>query len=275
MSFVLILIRLPFVNAAKIAHLTKLGNKTWEKSKVFRLPCHFVKTPYLAKDLMYLSAKSKIIVNTHIMKENENVNNQDDALKDTVNPDMESKQEPVDEQPKQEEAKEASNDKVSDKKSKRFKIRHTQEKALEEEKAKYAELNDKYLRLFSEFDNFRKRTAKEKLDLTVTASENVIKDILPVLDDFERALQNMEKNGNEADLQGVTLIFNKLKDTLKKKGLEEIDARGADFNTDEHEALTMIPAPEEDKKGKVLDVIQKGYKLNGKVIRFARVVVGN
>ena len=208
------------------------------------------------------------------MTENENVKNQDDALKDTVNPDMESKQEPVEEQPVNEK-KEESADKVSDKKSKRFKIRHAQEKALEEEKAKYAELNDKYLRLFSEFDNFRKRTAKEKLDLTVTASENVIKDILPVLDDFERALQNMEKNGNEADLQGVTLIFNKLKDTLKKKGLEEIEAMGAEFNTDEHEALTMIPAPEEDKKGKVLDVIQKGYKLNGKVIRFARVVVGN
>ena len=208
------------------------------------------------------------------MTENKNVNNQDDALKDTVNPDMENKQEPVEEQ-STDEKKEDSADKVSDKKSKRFKIRHAQEKALEEEKAKYAELNDKYLRLFSEFDNFRKRTAKEKLDLTVTASENVIKEILPVLDDFERALQNMEKNGNEADLQGVTLIFNKLKDTLKKKGLEEIEAMGVEFNTDEHEALTMIPAPEEDKKGKVLDVIQKGYKLNGKVIRFARVVVGN
>ena len=208
------------------------------------------------------------------MTENENVKNQDDALKDTVNPNMENKQEPVEEQPI-DEKKEESADKVSDKKSKRFKIRHAQEKALEEEKTKYAELNDKYLRLFSEFDNFRKRTAKEKLDLTVTASENVIKEILPVLDDFERALQNMEKNGNETDLQGVTLIFNKLKDTLKKKGLEEIEAMGAEFNTDEHEALTMIPAPEEDKKGKVLDVIQKGYKLNGKVIRFARVVVGN
>ena len=208
------------------------------------------------------------------MTENENVKNQDDALKDTVNPNMENKQEPVEEQ-STDEKKEESADKVSDKKSKRFKIRHAQEKALEEEKAKYAELNDKYLRLFSEFDNFRKRTAKEKLDLTVTASESVIKDILPVLDDFERALQNMEKNGNEADLQGVTLIFNKLKDTLKKKGLEEIEAMGVEFNTDEHEALTMIPAPEEDKKGKVLDVIQKGYKLNGKVIRFARVVVGN
>ena len=212
------------------------------------------------------------------MKENENVKNQDDALKDTVNADLENNQEPVEEQPKHDEKPEDKtepNDKGSDKKSKRFKIRHAAEKALEEAKGKFAELNDKHLRLQAEFDNFRKRTAKEKLDLTATASENVIKDILPVLDDFERALQNMEKNGNEADLQGVTLIFNKLKDTLKKKGLEEIEAMNAEFNTDEHEALTMIPAPEEDKKGKVLDVIQKGYKLNGKVIRFARVVVGN
>ncbi len=208
------------------------------------------------------------------MKNDENVKNQDDVLNDTVNPDMENKQETAEEQPASEQKDEAA-DTVSDKKSKRFRIRHAQEKALEEAKAVFAELNDKPLRLQAEFDNFRKRTAKEKLDLTVTASENVIKDILPVLDDFERALQNMEKNGNEADIQGVTLIFNKLKDTLKKKGLEEIEAMGTDFNTDEHEALTMIPAPEEDKKGKVLDVIQKGYKLNGKVIRFARVVVGN
>ena len=212
------------------------------------------------------------------MSEQQNVNNQDDALKDTVNPDIEGNQQNAEPQPEtntETEQNEATTDNKADKKSKRFKLRHAQEKALEEAKAVFAELNDKHLRLQAEFDNFRKRTAKEKLDLTVTASENVIKDILPVLDDFERALQNMEKNGNEADIQGVTLIFNKLKDTLKKKGLEEIEAMGVDFNTDEHEALTMIPAPEEDKKGKVLDVIQKGYKLNGKVIRFARVVVGN
>ena len=212
------------------------------------------------------------------MSEQQNVNNQDDALKDTVKPDIEPNQERPQAETNEvpiEGTKETPNDTVSDKKSKRFRIRHAQEKALEEEKARFAELNDKHLRLQAEFDNFRKRTAKEKLDLTATASESVIKDILPVFDDFERALQNMEKNGNEADLQGVTLIFNKLKDTLKKKGLEEIEAMGVDFNTDEHEALTMIPAPEEDKKGKVLDVIQKGYKLNGKVIRFARVVVGN
>ena len=212
------------------------------------------------------------------MSEQQNVNNQDDVMKDTVEPGIDSKQEQsqttTNEVPV-EENKASSDDTISDKKSKRFKIRHAQEKALEEEKAKLAELNDKHLRLQAEFDNFRKRTAKEKIDLTVTASESVIKDILPVLDDFERALQNMEKNGNEADMQGVTLIFNKLKDTLKKKGLEEIEAMDAEFNTDEHEALTMIPAPDESKKGKVVDVIQKGYKLNGKVIRFARVVVGN
>ncbi|MBR6273038.1 MAG: nucleotide exchange factor GrpE [Bacteroidales bacterium] len=157
----------------------------------------------------------------------------------------------------------------------RHKGRHSHAKALEEAKAKYDELNDRYLRLFSEFDNYRKRTAKEKLEMSATASSAVIKDMLPVIDDFERALQNMEKNGNEADLQGVTLIYNKLKTTLQKKGLEEIVAIDCDFNTDEYEALTMIPAPDESKKGKVLDVIQKGYKLNGTVIRFARVVVGN
>lgn len=159
----------------------------------------------------------------------------------------------------------------------RHKGRHSQMKALEEEKVKYAELNESYLRLYSEFENYRKRTAKEKLDMTATASASVIKDILPVFDDFERAIQNMEKNSddNDADIQGVKLIFNKLKGVLQKKGLEEIVAMDTDFNTDEHEALTMIPAPDETKKGKVLDVIQKGYKLNGTVIRFARVVVGN
>lgn len=212
------------------------------------------------------------------MSEQQNVNNQDDVMKDTVEPGIDSKQEQSQTTTNEvpiEENKASSDDTISDKKSKRFKIRHAQEKALEEEKAKLAELNDKHLRLQAEFDNFRKRTAKEKIDLTVTASESVIKDILPVLDDFERALQNMEKNGNEADMQGVKLIFNKLKDTLRKKGLEEIEAMDAEFNTDEHEALTMIPAPDESKKGKVMDVIQKGYKLNGKVIRFARVVVGN
>ena len=114
----------------------------------------------------------------------------------------------------------------------RHKGRHSQMKALEEEKAKYAELNDSYLRLYSEFENYRKRTAKEKLDMTATASASVIKDILPVFDDFERAILNMEKNSddNDADIQGVKLIYNKLKSVLQKKGLEEIVAMDTDFS---------------------------------------------
>lgn len=141
--------------------------------------------------------------------------------------------------------------------------------------AKYADVNDKYIRLFSEFDNYRKRAAKERAELFKTASEDIIKKMLPILDDFERALQIMKKTDNKADFEGVTLIYNKLKTMLNQNGLEEIHAMDAEFDTDEHEALTSTPAPDESKKGKVLDVIQKGYKLNGKVIRYARVVVGS
>ena len=201
------------------------------------------------------------------MAENENTNNQEETKVNAPNPDNENTVGKAE--------TDGKSDNNTDKKSRKWRLRHGDDKALEEEKVKNAELNDKYLRLASEFDNFRKRTAKEKLEISATAAVIVIKDLLPVLDDFERAIQNMEKNGNEADLQGVTLIYNKLKNTLKAAGLEEIEAQGADFSTDEHEALTQIPAPDENHKGKVLDVIQKGYKLNGKVIRFARVVVGN
>lgn len=200
------------------------------------------------------------------MEEEKNIEIQED----------ETPQQPQQETEQTEQAVENPSEEPQASESRRHKGRREKAKAaLEEEKAKYAELNDTYLRLYSEFDNYRKRTAKEKLELSATASAAVMKDLLPVLDDFERALQNMEKNGNEADLQGVTLIYNKFKSTLQKRGLEEIVAIDCDFNTDEHEALTMVPAPDESKKGKVIDVIQKGYKLNGTVIRFARVVVGN
>lgn len=145
---------------------------------------------------------------------------------------------------------------------------------MAELQAKHNELNDKYIRLYSEYDNFRRRTANEKIELIKTASEDTIKVMLPVLDDFERALPTIEKSEDKSNYEGVLLIYNKLKKTLEQKGLEEIIANGAEFNTDEHEALTQIPAPEESLKGKVIDVIQKGYKLNGKVIRYARVVVG-
>ena len=152
--------------------------------------------------------------------------------------------------------------------------RNKNDKQVEELKEKYDELNDKYLRLFSEFDNYRKRTAKEKIELSKTASESIMIDLLPILDDFERALQTMENKETDANYEGVVLIYNKFKRTLEQKGLEEINAKDAVFDTDEHEALTNVPVTDEAQKGKVLDVIQKGYKLNGKVIRYARVVVG-
>ena len=139
---------------------------------------------------------------------------------------------------------------------------------------KFNELNDKYLRLYSEYDNYRKRTANEKIELIKTAAESTILALLPILDDFERALPTMEQSEDKTHYEGMMLIYNKLKRTLEQKGLEEIKATGEPFNTDEHEALTQIPAPSEDMKDKVIDVVQKGYKLNGKVIRYSRVVVG-
>lgn len=137
------------------------------------------------------------------------------------------------------------------------------------------ELNDNYLRLFSEFDNYRKRTNRERLDLLKSASEETIIGLLPVLDDFERAIAAVEKNGiTGIDADGIKLIYNKLLNILKKKGLEPLQSAGEVFNTDFHEALTTIPAPDDDMKGKVIEEVEKGYLLNGKVIRFARVIVG-
>lgn len=147
---------------------------------------------------------------------------------------------------------------------------------LENLQSKYDDLNDKYLRLFSEFDNYRKRTLKEKIELSKTASEDIITNLLPVLDDFERAIQLMpQTEENMKQFEGISLIYNKLFKTLQQKGLEEIKAQGEAFDTDFHEALTNIPAADESMKGKVVDVVQKGYNLNGKIIRFAKVVVGN
>lgn len=179
---------------------------------------------------------------------------------------------------KEEKKKETEEQKVNKQTEEQTKVEEPkkEENRLEELQAKNDELNDKYVRLFAEFDNYRRRTAQEKLDLINTASEGVIKDLLPVIDDFERALADIEKRPeSKADYDGVLLIYNKLMKSLQQKGLSEIEAKGAVFNTDEHEALTNIPAPDESLKGKVVDVIQKGYRLNGKVIRFARVVVGN
>lgn len=149
------------------------------------------------------------------------------------------------------------------------------DKKLKELEEKNNELNDKFLRLYSEFDNYRKRTIKEKIDLQKSASRDLIDDLLPVLDDFERALQAFnEDNVNSDVFKGIELIYNKLFNILSQKGLEPMNSMGTDFNTDYHEAITNIEAGDKHK-GKVVDVIQKGYLLNDKVLRFAKVVVGS
>ena len=149
------------------------------------------------------------------------------------------------------------------------------EKKAEEAAGKSAEHKNDYLRLMAEFDTFRRRTAEEKLELVKSASADTIKGLLPVLDDCEIALAQLEKTeGNEAAIEGVQLIFNKLTAFLKTRGLERIEAKGETFDTEFHEAVTMFPAPSEDLKGKVIDVTQTGYTLGGKVLRYAKVIVG-
>ena len=142
-------------------------------------------------------------------------------------------------------------------------------------KEEYEALHDKYLRLSAEFDNFRKRTLKEKADLTKFAGENLLLGLLPVVDDFERALELIpDEESVKAIREGTVLIYNKLKDFLRQNGVEEIDALHQEFDTDIHDAVTKIPAPDKKLKGKIVDVIQKGYFLNGKVLRYAKVVIG-
>ena len=150
----------------------------------------------------------------------------------------------------------------------------TVEEQLQEELAKE---KDKFMRLFAEFENYKKRTTKERIDLFKTASEEVMVSMLPVLDDFERALLHIEDDKEAEELRkGVLLIYNKLLTTLEKKGLAKIEiAKGDTFNADDHEAITQIPAPTDDLKGKIIDVIEKGYKLGDKVIRFPKVVIGH
>lgn len=149
------------------------------------------------------------------------------------------------------------------------------EKQLDEANEKIATLEDKYLRQVAEFDNYRKRTLKEKAELIKNGGERAIESILPVLDDFERALANMAKDDNAQEiLTGVELIYNKFMGILKQNGLQKIETEGQEFNTDFHEAIAMVPTPDETLKGKVLDCVQTGYMLNDKVIRHAKVAVG-
>jgi len=147
--------------------------------------------------------------------------------------------------------------------------------AEERLQAEVQQLNDKYLRLYAEFDNYKRRTQKERVELLQTAGKDVIVSLLPVLDDFDRALKAMESANEVAPVkEGVLLVSTKLKNTLAQKGLKDVESISQPFNTDFHEAITNIPAPTEDLKGKVIDEVEKGYTLNDNVIRFAKVVVG-
>lgn len=147
------------------------------------------------------------------------------------------------------------------------------EKTSEE---KLAEEKERYIRLFAEFENYKKRTLKEKSEFFQYANQDMMTSMLGILDDFERALKEIAKNGNEEDLKGVELIYQKMRSKLFEKGLQEIEVKiGDNFNVDLHEAVTQIPAPNPELKGKIVDLIENGYTLHDKVIRFAKVVTGN
>ncbi len=150
------------------------------------------------------------------------------------------------------------------------------EQTLEEQlQEQLSDEKDRFLRLFAEFENYKKRTAKERIDLFKTANQEVLQAMLPVLDDFDRAWAQISKSEEEALVTGVQLIHDKLKSTLFSKGLEEVEIKAGDvFNADFAEAITQIPAPSDDLKGKIVDVIEKGYKLGDKIIRYPKVVIG-
>lgn len=197
-------------------------------------------------------------------KVNKGENTEEEVLENTNSTDEVETQTPDTEA----EEKDSSSKKKKSKKDKK-------EAKIEELGEKLQEIQDKHLRLQAEFDNFRRRTIKEKADLIKSGGETVLVNILPVIDDFERAIDSLKEVADEdAGKQGTLLIYNKFQEFLKQNNVKEIEALHQDFDVDLHEALTKIPAPEEKLKGKVVDVISKGYCLNEKVIRFAKVVIG-
>ena len=209
--------------------------------------------------------------NTDCTQNNDNLNDESSNLSDITEPEKEG------DQPEKEKGKMGFFGKKStpkkDKAEEEYKLLKEENEKLLLEKS---ELNDRFLRLYSEFDNYKKRTLKERLELIETASEKTMQDILPVVDDFERAIKaNESVNDAEVIKEGFTLIYTKLLQVLKKNNIEEIISIGELFDTDFHEAITHIPTQDEEQKGKVIDVTQKGYKIKDKVIRYAKVVVGN
>ncbi|MEA3316697.1 MAG: nucleotide exchange factor GrpE [Bacteroidota bacterium] len=164
---------------------------------------------------------------------------------------------------------------LEEKKSEKDTKEQIEEKKEKTDAEKLFDMEDKYLRLIAEYDNYRKRTLKEKMELSKSAGEDIFINLLPVLDDFERALDHMDEAKDVDSIkEGINLIYNKLSDFLKQRGVKNIDAKNKEFDTDLHEAITKIPAPSDDLKGKVIDVVEKGYYLKNKVIRYSKVVIG-
>ncbi|WP_235903542.1 nucleotide exchange factor GrpE [Taibaiella lutea] len=199
------------------------------------------------------------------------MNNKDQELQNEANNDNENKEHNIDEA--------AINFNADDSLSG---TTHLNDEMANEEIDRFQELenqlkesNDRYLRLVAEFDNFRKRTAKEKMELTKTAGEDIVKALLDVVDDSERAAKQMESSEDLPSIkEGINLVFNKLKNTLQNRGLKAMESKDQDFDVELHEAITEIPAPTEEMKGKVIDEVSKGYFWNDKIIRHAKVVVG-
>ena len=191
--------------------------------------------------------------------------------------DMNIEQEPLQEEQESVEETKAGNPvekKASKKEKKEARKLEELQKELDESRAQVQRDKDDYLRLMAEFETFRRRSAEDRLSLISSASADTIKGLLPVLDDCERAMKILEGSSDEAAREGTALIYNKLMAYLKTKGLAVIEAKGQPFDTDFHEAVTQFPAPDESLKGKVIEVVQTGYTLGGKVIRYAKVVVG-
>ena len=208
------------------------------------------------------------------MKENKDIVEEENIL--------EEGQAPVEEQKAEEQTKEEKEPKKSKAEKKEERKIEALKDEIEDLKEQIATLEDKvaaarndYVRLMAEFETFRRRTAEEKLELKNTAATDTIKGLLPVLDDCERALEMLKDSADEAAKEGTSLIYNKLMAYLQSKGLSPIVSTGEPFDTDFHEAVAQIPVPEEDKKGTVFDTVETGYTLNGKVIRYSKVVVGN
>ncbi|MFW6268137.1 MAG: nucleotide exchange factor GrpE [Marinilabiliaceae bacterium] len=208
--------------------------------------------------------------NTKATQNQEHENKEKQESKET----QEQVEEP--ENKKEEETAKEDNQQKSDETSEQCEdARQDAEDEKELLKRQLEELNDKHMRLIAEYDNFRKRTLREKMELSKNAGENLLVNLLPVLDDFERARDHIDAAKDlEAVKEGIELIYNKFQEYLKQQGVSEIETVDQEFDSELHEAVTKIPAPDEDKKGKIVDCVQKGYKLNDKVIRYPKVVVG-